>query len=388
MENRKAFIEIIQQTIDSNTFVKLTLSKTQKKGADLRNVYVRPVCIRESCMLSVTYRYTHRDEVKNLDPEAFMPLIDQWLEKDFFVANLLTLQADYEWLSNKKGSARLLKKEATQTEMPDMQHDKPKKRLLDPHQAIWYHLGVTDRRGKVLPGMQHKFKQVGKYIEILKPLLQPLQQKKSLKIVDMGAGKGYLTFALHAYLAAEVKQQVEITGVEQRMELVNQSNLIVQKAGLSGLHFACGKIGEYPLHDVDVLIALHACDTATDDAIAAGILSGAGLIVCAPCCHKQIRNAITASAEKHPVLKYGILMERQAEMLTDTLRALIMEKMGYKTHIQEFVDVGHTPKNLLLTGIKSIQNPDREKISEKIAKLKQQYGIETHYLETLLEGLN
>lgn len=388
MENRKAFIETIQQAIDNNTFVKLTLSKTQKKAADLRTVYVRPVRIRESSMLSVTYRYTHRDEVKNMYPEAFMPLVDQWLERDFFVANLLTLLADYEWLSNKKGSARLLKKEATQTQLPDLKHDKSKKRLVDPHLAIWYHLGVTDRQGKVLPGMQHKFKQVGKYIEILQPLLQPLQQKKNLKIVDMGAGKGYLTFALHAYLASEAQQHIDLTGVEQRMELVNQSNLIVQQAGLAGLHFACGKIGDYPLHDVDVLIALHACDTATDDAIAAGISAGAGLIVCAPCCHKQIRNAITASAEKHPVLKYGILMERQAEMLTDTLRALIMEKMGYKSHIQEFVDVGHTPKNLLLTGIKSSQTPDRAKISEKIAKLKQQYGIETHYLETLLKGLN
>ncbi len=384
MENRKAFLQIIQQAIDNNTFVKLTLSKSQNKSAELRNVYIRPVLIRGSAMLSVTHRYTHRDEVKNISPEACIPVLEQWLEKYFYVANLLTLQADYEWLSNKKGNARLLKREATQTQLPDLQHDKSKKRLLNPQLGHWYHLGVTDRKGAVLPSMQHKFKQVGKYIEILQPLLEPFQQKKSLKIVDMGAGKGYLTFALHEYLAANMGAQIEITGVEQRKELVSQSNLIVQQAGLAGLRFVHGKIGDYPLIDVDVLIALHACDTATDDAIAAGMLAGAGLIVCAPCCHKQIRNEITASAESHPVLKYGILLERQAEMLTDTLRALIMEKNGYKTHIQEFVDVGHTPKNLLLTGIKSLKHPDQHLTAEKIVKLKQHYGIKTHYLETLL----
>jgi hypothetical protein len=135
---------------------------------------------------------------------------------------------------------------------------------------------------------------------------------------------------------------------------------------------------------LDVLIALHACDTATDDAIAAGIKAEAKLIVCAPCCHKQIRKEISASPEQHPALQFGILMERQAEILTDTLRALIMEYHGYKSQIMEFVELEHSPKNLLLTGVKSNSEPDKAAIANRISALKKEYGIREHFLEKAL----
>lgn len=233
--------------------------------------------------------------------------------------------------------------------------------------------------------MQHKFRQINKYVEILDGLLSPWLNEGRVRVVDMGAGKGYLTFALYEHLRHNTKLQIEVTGVELRPELVAKTNAIAQSAGLSGLSFVEGSISNFPLHDVDVLIALHACDTATDDAIAAGIAAGARLIVCAPCCHKQVRKEMKASAAQLPMLQYGILFERQAEILTDTLRALIMEKHGYKTHIQEFIEAEHTPKNVLLSGFRLDNPPPADEAEQKIERLKKDFGIRQHFLEIALD---
>ena len=201
----------------------------------------------------------------------------------------------------------------------------------------------------------------------------------------MGAGKGYLTFALYDYLSNKLNRQVVMTGVESRRELVTLSNAIAVKAGFSGLTFIKGTIGETALEKIDVLIALHACDTATDDAIARGITSGASLIVTAPCCHKQIRKKIHVENELKAILKHGILLDRQAEILTDAIRALILEANGYSTKVFEFISTEHTPKNLMIVGKKtSGKKAGREKIFQQIQSVKELFGIKTHHLEYIL----
>lgn len=384
MEAQQDFCTILSESIKQGQFIKLTLSKPRKSDVGLRNIYGKVVNIKSGERLSITFRYSNRDEVKNIGFDQLKTELEPFIGRDFLAANLMTIQGDFELLINKKGHARLLKKLATQQELPVAQHDKVKERLIDPHQTYWFQLGLTDRNGKVLPSMQHKWKQINQYIDILQHHLEPLLAQGRLRVVDMGAGKGYLTFALYEFLLNTKGFKPEITGIEQRPDLVDQTNEIAQKAGLEGLQFIRGAINDYPMPATDVLIALHACDTATDDAIAAGIKAGASLIVCAPCCHKQIRKEISASAETQPILRFGILMERQAEIITDTLRALIMEKYGYKSQIQEFIEAGHTPKNLLLTGIKTNKTVDTDSIERKINDLKAQYGIKTHHLETLL----
>ncbi len=384
MEPLNDFMEQLDKALKNKDLIKLTLSKPPSKSSLLRNIYGKVVNIKSGERLSLTFRYTNRDEVKNIGFDHLQTELEPFIGRDFLAANLMTIQGDFELLINKKGHARLLNKPATQQELPVAQHDKVKERLIDPNQAYWFQLGLTDRNGKVLPSMQHKWKQISQYIDILQHHLEPLLAQGRLRVVDMGAGKGYLTFALYEFLLKTKGFKPEITGVEQRPDLVDQTNKIAQKAGLEGLQFIRGAINDYAMPAADVLIALHACDTATDDAIAAGIKAGASLIVCAPCCHKQIRKEISASAETQPILRFGILMERQAEIITDTLRALIMEKYGYKSQIQEFIEAGHTPKNLLLTGIKTSKPVDTESIERKINDLKAQYGIRTHHLETLL----
>lgn len=218
----------------------------------------------------------------------------------------------------------------------------------------------------------------------MESLVKPLKFDGPVHIADMGAGKGYLTFALHELLTQRLNLDVDIKGVEIRPELVQKINEIIKMSGLKGLEFVESTIDAYRPQQLDILIALHACDTATDDAIAKGVRAGAELIVCAPCCHKQIRQEMERSGKTDAITRYGIFMERQAVMVTDTIRALMMEYYGYKTQVMEFIEMENTPKNILLVGRKTDKTPDRLMISKAIGDLKRQYGIEKHYLETVL----
>ncbi len=385
MEDKlKQFLETFDSAMKQSQLVKLTLSKLRRKSDDLRNVYVKPVRLKSGDFFSFEYKFQSRHEVKNLSADQAVETVKALLGSNFLQADLFGLQQDIGLTIFTSGKMKLKTREVQKRESPDMKHDRQKKRLLDPAAPWWFGLGLTDREGRVLPSMQHKFKQINRYVEILAPLLKPLQKDSPLKILDMGAGKGYLTFALHEYLSNQGNQNVTITGVEMRTDLVSKTNHIASASNLEGLKFDAGSISDYFISQLDVLIALHACDTATDDAIAAGIKAGAKLIVCAPCCHKQIRKEMSAAPEQHPALQFGILMERQAEILTDTLRALIMEYHGYKSQIMEFVELEHSPKNLLLTGVKSNSEPDKAAIADRISALKKEYGIREHFLEKAL----
>jgi len=211
----------------------------------------------------------------------------------------------------------------------------------------------------------------------------------------MGSGKGYLTFALYDYLHQQLNLKAKVTGVEFRQDLVNLCNDIAKQANFSQLNFVEGTIEDYKVKEINLLIALHACDTATDDAIFKGIQANAELIVVAPCCHKQIRKAMEKNKVKNDVsflTKHGIFLERQAEMVTDGIRALILEYYGYKTKVFEFISDAHTPKNVLVVGVKKAQNlkpkaqsEERTKILLKIKETKAYFGIDYHHLEKLLD---
>ena len=374
----------ISTSVIEDKFVKLTLSKPKNKQSDLKNVYVKMILLKGSNWLSFTYKHNTKDIVKNFAIEDALQQLIGLLDTSFFAANLLTSDMDIALLSNEKGSLKLIKRPVDKRAIPEREHDHAKSRLINPSNSWWFQLGITDRQGNVLPSMQFKFKQINKYVEILDGLIKQIDFQGTVKVVDMGAGNAYLTFALYEYLVINRKLDVQITGVEQRPDLVEKTNRISRSANLENLRFVEGMIGNFAVKEMDVLIALHACDTATDDAIAAGIKAGAQLIVCAPCCHKQIRQTMKPPFDALPMLKFGILLERQAEILTDTIRALIMEKHGYKSQIMEFIETEHTPKNLLITGIRTNKNIDIEEIDGKIDFLKKQFGIEKHYLETLL----
>ena len=383
-ENIEKFLNRVAEAAEQSAVVKMTLSKPVQKHDELRNVYVKPVLIREKRLFAFTYHYERRDEVKNYNVAQMLDMLQEMLPERFLNAVLFTINEDVTLLVSSKGKATIQTKKVQECREQNLEHDKQKVRLINPANSWWYQLGLTTREGKITADMQHKFKQIYKYAEIVESLIKPMKFEGTVHIADMGAGKGYLTFALHELLTQRLNLDVDIKGVEIRPDLVLKINEIIKSSGLKGLEVVESSIEAYHPEKLDVLIALHACNTATDDAIASGIKAGAELIVCAPCCHKQIRQEMERSGKFDVITRYGIFLERQAVMITDTIRALVLEYFGYKTQVMEFIEMEHTPKNVLLVGKKTKARVDREAILGQIEALKKQYGISRHYLETLL----
>ncbi len=378
------FYKQITDSFEIATLVKMTLAKPRSKSSELKNIYIRPVEIKKGVMLSFTYRYQTKDEVKNFGLEEAIKIIKEQLGSPFMKLHLFTTVEDFELSINKKGKGFLRSSQPRFTKAEMQQHDHQKKAWVNSDALYLHRLEIADENGKIRPTKNDKFKQINKYIEITDSLIDQIEEKEKLSIVDMGAGKGYLTFALYDYLKNFKKRNVEVLGVEMRKDLVDFCNQVSEESKFENLEFVEGNIVDYDFKKIDVLIALHACDTATDDAIFKGIQAEASLIVCAPCCHKQIRGQMNSNVEENPILKYGILMERQAEMITDTIRALILELKGYESKVFEFISSEHTGKNLMIAAVKSSKEIDKEKVQEKIDGLKKQYGIDFHYLEKLI----
>jgi len=376
-------LDHIKQSIERESFVKLTLSTPTDKNSSLLNIYVRFVILKTTPAFSFTYHYKTNDQVKNLSIEEGLNEIKDLIGNSFKNINLFTTESDFSLITSKKGLQTIQKKKATFTELPAASHDRPKVKRVSSNQHYLTLLGITDSDGVIIPKMADKYRQINKYLEIIDGLITSVSLPETINIVDMGSGKGYLTFALYDFLKNEKTLDVHVTGIELRQELVDYCNNIAKDCGFEDLQFICKPIEDYTERKIDILIALHACDTATDDAIQKGIVSDATLIICAPCCHKQIRQQLKGIEQESPLLKYGIFKERQFEMVTDTIRALIMEQHHYNTKIFEFISNEHTRKNVMLVGSKSVNKNDTEAVKEKIHSLKNAYHIDFHYLETL-----
>ena len=374
------FFEKLENSLKDNSIIKMTLSKPVLKNNELRNVYIKPIMLKDKKMYQFTYRYERRDETKNFDAVQTMEQVRSLIPEVFQNVSLFTLTEDVTLLVSKKGKPTLMCKKINEKRDVDMSHDHEKQRLIDPTNPWWHLLGLTTRDGKVIADMQHKFKQICKYVEIVDGVMRQTKFDNEIHIADMGAGKGYLTFALYEYLTTHYDKKIVMEGVEIRKDLVVKINDIIEKCKLQNFKFIENSIEKYQPKKLDVLIALHACDTATDDAILKGIRNNAKLIICAPCCHKQIRREMEKSGKTDSMTRYGIFLERQAVMITDAGRALVLEYCGYKTQVMEFIEIDNTPKNVLLVGRKSDKAVDKERVANEIKNLLDQYGIEEHYL--------
>lgn len=390
MPNELTFFADLAYSLQNQTFIKCSLSKYYSSDVALKNIYAKPVKIKSEIKISVTFHHKTNDQVKNLSNEEFIDLMKEQLGAHAFSeANVLTSGFDLKYEIRKNGKISVSKSKPTLQVKQELTHNKEKKRILVAEETSWMTaLKLTDSEGKVFKNAQDKFKQINHYIELVSPEIKQLSNPDYISVVDMGSGKGYLTFALYDYLTKTLGKKAKVKGVELRTELVELCNEVAKDSNCTDLEFHEGSIQDFALNKTDILVALHACDTATDDAILKGIKAHAELIVVAPCCHKQIRREMEkgeCNATLQPLVKHGIFLERQAEMLTDTIRALILENNGYQVKVMQFISDVHTPKNVLITAIrkpgKVVSNPE---ILQKIASLKELFGIKEHYLETLL----
>lgn len=368
LDARTRFIALLTSAVHDGTLVKLTLGKPRPGAPDptLHNLFVRPVTLKAGPQLSFLWRHATRDITKNHPSAEALALLEPLIGENFLDAHLFTPVQTAQFETRKDGTARLTVKNATVAPAPAAEtHDRAKARLIA-GDAPWLRaLGVTNDRGLPREGMAHKFRQIQKFTELLSQLLSesgiqpfnPVQNSESvpdalpIRIADMGCGKGYLTFALAAHLGP----RAEVTGIESRPELVQLCNDLARAPAhpLPNLHFAAGTIESATLDRLDVLVALHACDTATDDALAKGLAAGARLLVVSPCCQKELRAQLTAPALLSDALRHGIFQERQAEFVTDALRAMLLEWAGYQTKVFEFISTEHTAKNLMISAVKT-----------------------------------
>lgn len=378
----------MQSALDDGSFVKLVLSKYRGDEADLNRVDIRLVELRGEPHLAFVYKYATRDTTKNRPVAEGVLRVGDLLGTDFRAGYLFTGDSEVEVLYNRKGKGRVFQRQGEIRAIPSREHNRAKTRLLDPATPFLCELGVTDNRGRVLPSMSDKWRQINRFLEVFANAFDrsPLVARERIRVVDFGAGKGYLTFAIHHYLRTVRGLDAEVTGVELRPHLVAFCNGVVKALGLTGLKMSEGDVEHYSLAQIDILIALHACDTATDLALFSGLQAGAQMLLASPCCHKQIRPQLKVPEVLHPVLRHGIHLEREAEMLTDALRALLLEEVGYQVQVMEFISAEHTDKNKLLLATRRETPAPRNAIRTRIDSLKDFYGITEHHLEMLLRS--
>lgn len=374
------FLKYIQEAIDEKVIFKLTLSKPRSKNSQLRNLFVKPINLGDEVVWNATLRHQTNDVTKNYSSNDLVETIGAFLQESFYNADLFLPNKKITLLQSKKGKSKVLTSKKDH-HIQIQEHDHQKTRLIPETQSYLRDLGITSSNGKVFGHSQDKFKQINKFVELLSNLTK--EDPSIFSIYDMGSGKGYLTFALHDYLSQKSNPLLKTIGVEIRKDLVEKCNATAQKNDLKGLSFKLGSIDDFNIERADLVIALHACDIATDMAIAKGLEAEAKYIVVAPCCHKQIRKAMGKTESKlNSIIKFGILKERQAEMITDAIRALILESQGYEVKVFEFISSEHTGKNVMLTA-KKIGKKDISAL-QKVEDLKQEFGIEYHYLEKLV----
>jgi len=385
-ENIEKFIAEFARSLDENNFVKMTLGNYRGNDAHLQKLLIRLVETKKGTRLFFLFRQDTRDTAKNFDFTEGVSKIKEFLGADFFSGHLFTLENDFQLDVGKKGKSRLNIATPTFKTKPEVAHDREKQILVNPNSFYLKALGITTDRGEIRDKQQDKWRQINKFVETLGSLVDKssLADRRELNIVDMGSGKGYLTFAAYDYFKNTRGLDVKITGVDTKSELVSIDNDIAKASEFENLKFVQGWIGDYDLQNVDILIALHACNTATDDAIFKGIKAEADLIVVAPCCHQEIRPQMKAPEFLGGIFRHGVMLEREAETLTDGLRALLLEKSGYTTKLFEFISTEHTPKNNMIVGTRTTKNVDSEKVAEQIKSIKDFYGIKEQRLESLL----
>ena len=402
------FIQRLADAFQGASFTKLVLGKPRAGAGDLQRVTLRPVVLKGEAQLSFVHTHQTKDITKNLAPPDALALVRSLIEHSFLHAHLFTTTAELQLLIGQRGKRTLVRGKAstvvadraggadaatiaaTTTAIPTA-HDRAKHRFVEIDRPFLAALGVTvvdPKTGQlqVVPAMARKWKQINKFIEVLHHAIEAsaLQSAAHIRVADFGSGKGYLTFAMHDHLRHTLGRHATVTGVELRADMVALCNGVVQRLGLEGLRFEQGDVSTVAPPAIDIMVALHACDTATDHAIHTGLRAGARIIMCSPCCHKELRPQLLSPHALRPLLKHGVHLGQQAEMLTDGLRAMLLDACGYDAQVFEFVALEHTNKNKMILAVKREQPTSSDAVWAQIRELKGFYGIQTQCLETLL----
>jgi SAM-dependent methyltransferase len=379
---------LITETIQNKTLTEATLSNLRKSDPTTFNkVVIKPVELKGEFLYQFSYYYDKKVLHENRDLGDTEQELASLFEETFKQGFIHTKDADFQILISKKFKVSILKKKATKPEL-EVSHNRKKKYILEDGIPIPYliELGVMSKEGKVLAKKYDKFRQINRFLEMVSDIIPHLKRDKPLNIVDFGCGKSYLTFALYHYLKEIEGLQINVIGLDLKEDVIQHCNLLVERFNFENLRFLVGDIAQYnELDYVDMVVTLHACDTATDAALEKAVRWEADVILSVPCCQhelfKQVENRVL-----EPLLGHGILKERFSALATDAIRAKILDIVGYRTQILEFIDMEHTPKNLLIRAVKG-NSTDHTKNVKEYLEFKQFLGISPYLEEALSDKL-
>jgi hypothetical protein len=348
---------LVRQLVGDGALTGASLSRPRRSDPSRSSrVTVVPVTIGGSLRYRFTAHQATRSSDENLTPEAAMERLVHLLENEFRQGLLQSTDADWQVLVAGK-EAKILRRPPSRP-VTTLAHDRVKRRLLPEGTPVPFlvELGVMTQEGKVRAQRYDKFRQVNRFLELVEDVL-PSLPAGPLRIVDFGSGKSYLTFALHHLLTSVHERKVEIVGLDLKAEVVDHCEALARRLGAEGLRFEVGDIGGYDaLAGVDLVVSLHACDTATDDALDRAVRAGAPVILAVPCCQHELLPQLENPA-LWPLLRHGTLRERFAAEVTDAARAQLLGAVGYDVQVLEFVELEHTPKNVLL---RAVARPGRD----------------------------
>ena len=373
-------IEELLKRVLTSLLVDMVISGA-RGGGDFIKIKVRPVMIRDSLYFQVS-RYTDKQVFhENMTAEDALETLSGWILHDFRQAQIRMQDEMVTVLVSKKAKATVKSKKAACIETQNLEHNRKKQYIIEEGTAVPFmiDLGVMTESGKIIRTRYDKYRQINRFLEFIEDILPELPTDRTVHIIDFGCGKSYLTFAMYYYLKVLKHYDIRITGLDLKQKVIEDCQALADRYGYDGLQFLCGDIADYNGTDeVDMVVTLHACDTATDYALYKAVKWHASVILSVPCCQHELNRKMQCETLSG-AFQYGLIKERTAALMTDAMRGQLLEMKGYKTQLLEFIDMEHTPKNILIRGVKSkglLPKAARKQQMENYQKCRDFFGAE------------
>ena len=373
-------IEELLKRVLTSLLVDMVISGA-RGGGDFIKIKVRPVMIRDSLYFQVS-RYTDKQVFhENMTAEDALETLSGWILHDFRQAQIRMQDEMVTVLVSKKGKATVKSKKAACIETQNLEHNRKKQYIIEEGTAVPFKidLGVMTESGKIIRTRYDKYRQINRFLEFIEDILPELPTDRTVHNIDFGCGKSYLTFAMYYYLKVLKHYDIRITGLDLKQKVIEDCQALADRYGYDGLQFLCGDIADYNGTDeVDMVVTLHACDTATDYALYKAVKWHASVILSVPCCQHELNRKMQCETLSG-AFQYGLIKERTAALMTDAMRGQLLEMKGYKTQLLEFIDMEHTPKNILIRGVKSkglLPKAARKQQMENYQKCRDFFGAE------------
>lgn len=367
--------ETLNEIFADRTLVKLVAGSKRKKSLEYSRVTIKPVVIRNEYQYQAEYTYDKKVTHVNIAavdiPDFALSLLDEFKQ-----LNIFTTSSEIQVLASKTDNPRITVR-STQTRKAELSHNRDKNYLIAEGTPCDFliKLGVMNKDGTVKPKHYHKFRQINRFLEIVEDVYSSLPSDRTIRIVDFGCGKSYLTFALYYYLHIIKNRSVSIVGLDLKKDVIDFCSRTAAKLGYTELTFLMGDIADYTNDNADMVVTLHACDTATDYALINAVAWNSKVILSVPCCQHELFSQIQNDLHQ-PMLKHGIIRDKFTELLTDALRGLKLEEMGYKVSMIEFTPLEHTARNIMIKAVKGIPYKKlQQKAADEYTRLKEFYNV-------------